>query len=74
MKHIGVSLWVNGSQCTHLKYCTIPGPREQLNQITSYIDASLVYGSDHELAETLRDSNTSTVLHFAGLFYIYPPG
>ncbi len=34
---------------------SVPGARQQLNQITSYIDASQVYGSDAELAQTLRD-------------------
>jgi len=30
------------------------GVRQQLNNITSFIDASLVYGSEHERAEALR--------------------
>ncbi|XP_066592704.1 peroxidasin isoform X2 [Prorops nasuta] len=30
-------------------------PREQLNQLTSYLDASQVYGYDDQLAENLRD-------------------
>ncbi|KAL0105107.1 hypothetical protein PUN28_016635 [Cardiocondyla obscurior] len=30
-------------------------PREQLNQLTSYLDASQVYGYDDELARDLRD-------------------
>ncbi|CAL4234850.1 unnamed protein product, partial [Meganyctiphanes norvegica] len=30
------------------------GPREQLNQVTSYLDASQVYGSDDEEAQGLR--------------------
>lgn len=36
---------------------TDPGsnPRQQINSITAYIDASNVYGSDYERAEALRD-------------------
>ncbi|XP_046815214.1 peroxidasin homolog [Vespa crabro] len=33
-------------------------PREQLNQLTSYLDASQVYGYDDELARDLRDLTT----------------
>jgi len=33
-------------------------PREQLNQLTSYLDASQVYGYDDELARNLRDLTT----------------
>lgn len=33
-------------------------PREQLNQLTSYLDASQVYGYDDELARDLRDFTT----------------
>ncbi|XP_076650032.1 peroxidasin [Halictus rubicundus] len=33
-------------------------PREQLNQLTSYLDASQVYGYDDDLARDLRDSTT----------------
>ncbi|XP_063968758.1 peroxidasin homolog isoform X1 [Lytechinus pictus] len=32
-------------------------PREQINQITSYIDASNVYGSTKEITDKLRDLN-----------------
>ncbi|XP_012286670.1 peroxidasin [Orussus abietinus] len=34
-------------------------PREQLNQLTSYLDASQVYGYDDELARRLRDLASS---------------
>ena len=33
-------------------------PRQVINQITSFIDGSLVYGSDEERAEFLRDSES----------------
>lgn len=34
---------------------TYTGPRQQLNQITSYMDASHIYGSTRKQADTLRD-------------------
>ncbi|KAG7189813.1 hypothetical protein KM043_017473 [Ampulex compressa] len=34
-------------------------PREQLNQLTSYLDASQVYGYDDALAQDLRDLSTN---------------
>lgn len=36
---------------------TVAGPREQLNQITGYLDASLIYGSSDKEAMSLRDDN-----------------
>ncbi|XP_033762316.1 peroxidasin homolog [Pecten maximus] len=36
----------------------IPGPRQQINDITAYIDGSAVYGSEEERAEELWDHST----------------
>nr|UCK81635.1 thyroid peroxidase-like protein [Arenicola marina] len=41
------------------------GPRQQLNQITSVIDASNVYGSDEAHANSLRDLGTGRLLYRA---------
>lgn len=44
-------------------------PREQINQLTSYIDASQVYGFEKAVAEDLRDlSNDSGLLRVGATF------
>ena len=42
---------------------TITGPREQLNQITGYLDASFVYGSTAAENEALRDTSQSSMYY-----------
>lgn len=44
------SLPVLGEDCQ-------PGPRQQLNQVTSLIDGSVTYGSSAEVEESLRDKS-----------------
>ncbi|XP_077991222.1 peroxidasin homolog [Glandiceps talaboti] len=48
---------VCGSGSTSVFFNTVM-PREQINQITSYIDASNIYGSSKSLANLLRDFAT----------------
>ncbi|EFN81383.1 Peroxidasin [Harpegnathos saltator] len=48
---------VCGSGATSILWGNLT-PREQLNQLTSYLDASQVYGYDDELARDLRDLTT----------------
>ncbi|XP_050471052.1 peroxidasin homolog isoform X1 [Bombus huntii] len=48
---------VCGSGATSLLWGSLT-PREQLNQLTSYMDASQVYGYDDTLARDLRDLTT----------------
>ncbi|KAJ8313985.1 hypothetical protein KUTeg_008546 [Tegillarca granosa] len=48
-----------GTSCT-------PEPRQQINQITSFIDASNVYGSSEEEVETLRDESQREFLKIEG--------
>ena len=36
-----------------------PAPREQINQVTSWLDASQVYGSSTEEAERIRDHRST---------------
>ena len=38
-------------------HCSSPTVREQFNEITSYIDGSMIYGSDPVLQEQLRTGN-----------------
>ena len=39
------------------QWCDMDGPLEQINSITSFVDASQLYGSEDELAHRLRDDD-----------------
>ena len=41
----------------------ILGRRQQLNQATSYIDASYLYGADEDTASTMREFQKGTTLY-----------
>lgn len=40
-------------------------PRQQVNEITAYLDASMIYGSDATRAFTLRDDNNMAMLEIS---------
>jgi len=48
---------LKGSQLSQVDGCD-QMPREQVNKLTAYIDATGVYGSSIELLENLRDSSS----------------
>ncbi len=50
------------NECHRINF--LLGPRQQLNQISSYIDASTVYDSSPEKSEQLRD-NTDKGKHIS---------
>ena len=40
------------------RLCNVKGPRQQINQISSYIDGTTVYGIDETLVNEIRDPNS----------------
>ena len=55
-----------------------PGPRDPINQVTSYLDASFVYGSEPETAQRMRTYHgglmkTLPVFRELGLKDLLPP-
>lgn len=57
-----------GSGMTSVFFDSIQ-PREQINQLTSYIDASQVYGFSEELADDLRDLTSDAGTLRVGITY-----
>nr|XP_049708336.1 peroxidasin [Helicoverpa armigera] len=59
---------VCGSGMTSVLFGTLQ-PREQINQLTSFIDASQVYGFEKEVAEDLRDLTNENGLLRVGITF-----
>ena len=54
------------------KRVSFAGPREQLNQLTSWVDASLVYGSTLEDSNELREVRTGSSLSHPLIITLIP--